>query len=176
MSRLSYKQKRADLILPFWKKVMLKLPDWQFDVVGYGDAYEDIKLQIAQENIPRVTLYGKQVPDKYYKRSPIYIMTSKNEGFPNTLIEAQSFGAIPVVYDNYPICSWVVKNGKSGILIPPFKVDEMAKEVIDLTKNQEKKNLLMQGSLANAKEFSIEKVGKQWIDFFDRELVNKISS
>jgi glycosyltransferase involved in cell wall biosynthesis len=98
------------------------------------------------------------------------------EGFPNILIEAQSYASIPVVYNNYQICSWVVKNGKSGILIPPFKVDEMAKEVIDLAKNQEKQNILMENSLANAREFSIEKVGKQWIDFFDRELVNKISS
>jgi glycosyltransferase involved in cell wall biosynthesis len=170
LSRLGYGQKRADLILPFWKKIMHDLPDWQFDIVGDGNAYNDLKKQIKQENIPRVTLYGKQVPNEYYKRSPIYIMTSENEGFPNTLIEAQSFGAIPVVYDNYPICSWVVKDGESGVLITPFKVDEMADEVIALAKNTDRQNQLMQSSLANAREFSIEKVGKQWIEFFNREL------
>lgn len=170
LSRLSYKQKRADLILPFWKKVMLELPDWEFDVVGDGDAYRDLKRQIEQEEIPRITLHGKQKPDAYYKRSPIYIMTSAFEGFPNTLIEAQSYASIPLVYNNYPICSWAVKEGQSGVLIPPFKVNRMADEVIALAKNTDRQNQLMQSSLANAREFSIEKVGKQWIEFFNREL------
>jgi glycosyltransferase involved in cell wall biosynthesis len=172
LSRLNYKQKRADLILPFWKKVMHALPDWQFDIVGDGDAFEDIRLQIEKENIPRVTMFGNQIPYLYYKRSPIYIMTSAFEGFPNTLIEAQSYASIPVIYDNYPICSWVVKEGKSGVLIPPFEVGVMAKEVIDLAKNKKRQEELMQAALDNAREFELDNVGKLWIDFFDRELQN----
>jgi glycosyltransferase involved in cell wall biosynthesis len=174
LSRLSYKQKRADLILPFWKEVMHKLPDWQFDIVGDGDAFKDLKAQIKEEEIPRVKMYGKQVPYEYYKQSPIYIMTSAFEGFPNTLIEAQSFGAIPVVYDNYPVCSWVVKEGKSGILISPFDVNQMAKEVVDLAKDQDRQNILMQAALENAREFDLQNVGKQWLDFFDCELKNNL--
>jgi glycosyltransferase involved in cell wall biosynthesis len=75
-----------------------------------------------------------------------------------------------VVYNNYPICSWAVKEGQSGVLIPPFEVNRMADEVIALAKNKDRQNQLMQSSLANAREFSIEKVGKQWIEFFNREL------
>ena len=167
LSRLSFKQKRADLILPFWKKVMDELPDWQLDIVGDGDAFEDVKLQIEKENIPRVSMYGKQPPNDYYKRSPIYIMTSAFEGFPNTLIEAQSHACIPVVYDSYTICSWAVKHGKSGILIPPFNVAQMASEVIHIAKNQTLQNKKMELSLENAREFEISNVGKLWVEFFD---------
>jgi glycosyltransferase involved in cell wall biosynthesis len=172
LSRLTYKQKRADLILPFWKKVMNELPDWQLDIVGDGDAFEDVKQKIKQEGIPRVNMYGKQPPNEYYKRSPIYIMTSAYEGFPNTLIEAQSNACIPVIYDSYPICSWVVKQGKYGILIPPFNVDKMANEVVELAKNQNMQNQKMALSLENAREFEINNVGKLWVDFFDKELQN----
>ena len=167
LSRLGYAQKRADLILPFWKKVMHELPDWEFDIVGNGDAFNDLQKQIKQQNIPRVNLYGKQEPYEYYKRSPIYIMTSAFEGFPNTLIEAQSYGSIPVVYDNYPVCSWVVGGGESGVLIPPFEIDTMAKEVINLAKNQNHQDKMMQAALANARKFDLEKVGKLWVQFFD---------
>jgi glycosyltransferase involved in cell wall biosynthesis len=170
LSRLSYKQKRADLILPFWKKVMDELPDWQLDIVGDGDAFEDVKLQIEKENIPRVSMYGKQPPNDYYKRSPIYIMTSAFEGFPNTLIEAQSYACIPVVYDSYPICSWVVKHGKAGVLISPFDVDQMASEVLHIANNQMLQNKKMALSLENAREFEINNVGKLWVDFFDKNL------
>jgi glycosyltransferase involved in cell wall biosynthesis len=170
LSRLSYGQKRADLILPFWKKLMNKLPDWELDIVGDGDAYNDIKEQIEHEKIPRVNLYGKQIPYEYYKRAPIYIMTSRNEGFPNTMIEAQSFGCVPVVYDNYPICSWVLKEGESGILIPPFNVDKMADEVVVLALDERKLNNLMKAALANANEFLIDNVGKKWISFFEKKI------
>jgi glycosyltransferase involved in cell wall biosynthesis len=46
----------------------------------------------------------------------------------------------------------------------------MADEVIALAKNTDRQNQLMQLSLDNAKEFSIEKIGKQWIEFFNREV------
>ena len=170
LSSVNYKHKRADLILPFWKKVMHELPDWQFDIVGGGEAFNDLQEQIEKEKIPRVTMYGNQVPYKYYGRSPIYIMTSAFEGFPNTLIEAQSYASIPVVFDTYPICSWVVKEGESGVLIPAFEVDTMAKEVIDLAKNQNRQDELMQAALENAREFDLENVGKKWEELFDREL------
>jgi len=171
LSRLTYKQKRADLILPFWKKVLNELPDWQLDIVGDGDAFEDVKLQIEKENIPRVSMYGKQQPNEYYKRAPIYIMTSAFEGFPNTLIEAQSYACIPVVYDSYPVCSWVVKHGKAGILIPPFNINQMASEVIHIANNQTLQNKKMGLSLENAREFEINNVGKLWVDFFDKKLL-----
>jgi glycosyltransferase involved in cell wall biosynthesis len=167
LSSVNYKQKRADLILPFWKKVMHELPDWQFDIVGDGEAFDDLQEQIEKEKIPRVTMYGNQVPYKYYSRSPIYIMTSAFEGFPNTLIEAQSYASIPVIYDSYPMCSWVVKDGKSGVLIPSFEIDTMAKEVIDLANNQNRQDDLMEAALENAREFDLENVGKKWLDFFD---------
>ena len=75
-----------------------------------------------------------------------------------------------MVYNNYPICSWALKEGLSGVLIPPFKVDRIADEFIALAKNTDRQNQLMQSCLANAREFSIEKIGKQWIEFFNREL------
>ncbi len=167
LSRLSYGQKRADLILPLWKKMMHELPDWQYDIVGDGDAYRDIQSQIQKEHIPRVTLYGKQQPDAYYSRSPIYIMTSGFEGFPNTVIEAQSFGAVPVIFDNYPMARGVIKDNQNGLLIPPFDLDAMAKGVIQLAKNTHQSEQMEEAALRNAEKFTIDKVGEKWLDFFE---------
>lgn len=170
LSTVNYHQKRADLILPFWKKVLKELPDWELDIVGDGDAYDEIKQQIGNEHIPRVTMHGRQMPFEYYKRASIYIMTSAFEGLPNTLLEAQSFAAIPIVYDSYPICSWIVNNGESGILIKPFDVGQMAKEAIALVNDPTRQQLLMQASLSNAREFQLDKVGQKWMDFFAKQL------
>ena len=173
LSRVSYRQKKADLILPFWKRIMHELPEWELDIVGDGDALEDIISQVQDEEIPRVNIYGRQTPYKYYERAPIYIMTSEFEGFPNTLIEAQSFASIPVVYDSYPICSWVVNDNKDGILIPPFNIDKMSNEVLKLAKDSELREKMMNSCLQNARKFELQSVGKIWTDFFDKELNGK---
>ena len=49
-----------------------------------------------------------QSPD-YYRRSVIFCITSAFENFPNSLVEAQSYAAIPVVFNFYPVASWIVE-------------------------------------------------------------------
>lgn len=166
LSRLSYKQKQANLILPIWKKIYELLPEWELDVVGDGDAFQDIQQAIEKEKIPRITLYGKQKPDEYFKRSSLYIMTSSYEGFPNTAIEAQSFGAIPIIFDSYPLAHWVLNDTKDGFLIKPFDTDKMANTVVKLALNEEELKLIGKMALNNAKKFHIDKVGGMWQDLF----------
>lgn len=170
LSRLDYAQKRADLILPLWKKLMDELPEWRMEIVGGGVALEDLKVQINKEKIPRVEVLGKQKPDEYYRKSPIYIMTSAFEGFPNTLIEAQSFGAVPVIYDNYPMAGWVVNEAEDAFLIPPFKIDKMAQQILLLARDERKTQLMAKAALENARRFTIDRVGQKWLEFFEKKL------
>jgi len=172
LSRLDYRQKHAELILPLWKKIMNELPDWQFDIVGSGNAFEDLKNQIHKEKIPRITLHGKQKPDTFYSRSPIYVMTSSFEGFPNTLIESQSFGAVPVVFRSYPMIDQIV-NKTNSVLVPTFDLEAMGNAIVELTQNEEHSRLLMKQSIENAKRFTIDKVGQQWLNFFEDHIPSK---
>jgi glycosyltransferase involved in cell wall biosynthesis len=169
LSRLSYKQKRAEFILPVWKIVSKALPDWELDIVGDGDAYEDVKRQVASENIPRVTIHGRQKADPFFLRAPIYFMTSSFEGFPNTVIEAQSFASIPVVFNSYPMLDWIVKDGENGVLIKPFQIEKMAEAIIKIAQDEGTRNHMMQRAVENAQRFVINKVGQQWMQFFESQ-------
>jgi glycosyltransferase involved in cell wall biosynthesis len=169
LGRLVYKQKRAELILPLWKKIMHALPDWSLEIVGEGSAFEDLKITIESENIPRVKLYGKQVPDKYYEEASVFILTSAYEGFGNTVIEAQSYAAIPFIFDTYAVGRWILENNKNGFLIPPFNIDLMAKGIIEFARmDSGEKYQLQKNALENTKRFHISKIGKMW----DELLIN----
>ena len=39
-------------------------------------------------------------------------MTSAFEGFPNTVVEAQSFGCVPFLFNTFSIAPWMVNDGK----------------------------------------------------------------
>ncbi len=91
------KVKRMELML----EVAQKLPDVQFDVVGAqneDDSYSRDILSRASQ-IPNVTLIGRVSRDEMpgvYKKASVLCCTSSYEGFPNTFIEAWSYG-VPVV-------------------------------------------------------------------------------
>lgn len=169
LSRVDYRQKHAELIIPLWKLLKDRLPGWEFDVVGSGGALDDLKKQVSDEGIERITLYGKQKPDSYYARSPVYLMTSSFEGFPNTLIEAQSFGAVPVVFDSYPMIKEIVSDS-NAIFVKTFDIDSMADEVVRLVNDEDRLTRMMNDSIRNAERYTIDKVGKKWLELFETRI------
>ena len=169
LGRLSRAQKRVELIPKVWRRVCEQLPDWQLDVVGDGPDRAEVERQVAAADLPRVNFHGKQVPDKYYRRAAIFFMTSAFEGFPNTLVEAQSHAAIPVVFDSYPVASWVVDGGKSGFLIDPFDAEAMADRIVDLARHPNREHFAEQ-ALESARRFHIDRIGQKWQQLFEAEV------
>ena len=168
VGRLNSGQKRSDLLLPVWKKLYPQLPDWKFVVVGDGPYKEVMEDEIKKENIPRVELAGKQDPGPYYESASLFLMTSAFEGFPNVLLEAQSYGLVPFVFNSYPAVSWLVNHKQNGYLIPSFNCEAMAQEVLSLVNNNPEHFFsISKEAQNNASRFTIEQVGRQWLELFD---------
>ncbi len=183
LGRLAHQQKRSELILPIWQRVSKALPDWQLDVVGDGPLREELQREAERRFLPRIHFHGRQVPDDYYRRAAIFFMTSAFEGFPNTLVEAQSQAAIPVVFDSYPVASWIIEDGTNGYLVPPFDLDLMAERIIELANDSNRSRIAGQ-VLESARRFHIDRVGQTWQALFDegvpkyarRSLTNRVSA
>ena len=169
LGRIVEHQKRAELILPVWQRVSHALPDWELDVVGDGPLLEELKRRVRQLGLERVQFHGRQIPDEFYRRAATFFMTSAFEGFPNTLVEAQSHAAIPVVFDSYPVAKWIVEDGQNGHLVDPFDVDAMAERIISLA-NLPERQRFAQKSLESAHRFHIERVGQMWQELFNAEV------
>jgi glycosyltransferase involved in cell wall biosynthesis len=156
-------QKRSDLLLPVWKRVCHELPDWHFRINGDGDYWQTLKEQIATQNIPRVDLPPKCDPFPDYRRASIFIMTSAFEGLPNVLIEAQSRGVVPIVYDSYPALRWIVNDGVDAVLVPPFDDAAMAKAIVELARDDERRARMSKAALKNAERFTMDRIGAEWL-------------
>lgn len=75
-------------------------PNMEFDVVGPEDDSELTRQNcLRAKRIPNVTLHGPACRDRvwqFYKNAKMLCCTSNYEGFPNTFLEAWSYG-VPVV-------------------------------------------------------------------------------
>jgi len=167
VGNLNVYHKRVDLLLPFWKSICNQLSEWNFVIIGDGPFKSVMEMQIHNENIPRVSLTGRINPERFYKESSIFIMTSAYEGFPNVLLEAQSYGLASVVFNSYMALDWIANDKKDTFFVKPFDLQEMARVTMTLCNNE---NLLVNSrkfALLNAKRFTIDKVGLQWLELFE---------
>lgn len=167
VGRLNIPQKRSDLLLEVWKQCYKDMPDWEFKIVGDGPYINHLKNQIKNDHLPRVSIEGFQNPESYYKEAKLFIMPSAFEGFPNTLLEAQNFGCVCFAFDTYASLKWIVNHNIDAILVKPFNTSHMAKQIINISKDEEKIKLLSINSRKNTDRFHLNSIGLEWINLFN---------
>ncbi|HEY5588075.1 MAG TPA: glycosyltransferase family 4 protein, partial [Candidatus Paceibacterota bacterium] len=98
--------------------------NWNLEIIGEGNERKHLENLISDLNLNnKVRLIGavKNV-DSYFNRAQIFIMTSKYEGFPNSLCEAMAFKLASISYECPFGPSEIIKNGYNGILVEPGNV------------------------------------------------------
>jgi glycosyltransferase involved in cell wall biosynthesis len=166
VGRLELNQKRVDLLMEIWKRLHQEIPDWSFWIVGEGEEEDYMKDFCNKNNLNRVKFFGKQNPIDFYKKSKIFHFTSAFEGFGNVLVETQSYGCVPVLFDSYPAAKEIVNNKQDGILISPFDIDAYVLETIKLTKNNDLLIQMQNNGFENVKKYSFEKTYEKWERIF----------
>jgi hypothetical protein len=44
----------------------------------------------------------------------VFLTNATFAGFPNTLVEAQSLGGVPVLFNSFPVAEWLAGDGANG--------------------------------------------------------------
>jgi glycosyltransferase involved in cell wall biosynthesis len=167
VGRLEKMQKRIDLLADIYKRLHSALIDWEFWVVGDGPDKKDFEGFCKTNSLDRVKFFGYQRPNSFYQEAKILAFTSANEGFGNVLIEAQQYGVVPVMFNSYSAAPDLVKDGLTGELIEPFKVDEYTDEVMKLSQNTELLVRYAREARIHARKFEYEAICKRWFDLLD---------
>ena len=166
VGRLTY-QKGYDMLLNVWKKVTKKNKEWSLLIVGTGE--DELKLKEQKENLNLENIYFEGAASdiqEYYQKSSIFVSSSRDEGLPMCMIEAQSFG-IPIVAFNCKTGpSEIIENGQNGFLIENQNCDEMAEKLLNLMQNRE--TLLQFASKASIDNFKIDAIVDKWNEVIKR--------
>lgn len=121
VGRMDYNQKRIFRVIEVWKLLVVKYPDWSLRFVGDGPERKSIEHIVQEEKISNVYFEGFCSPMEYYRKASLLIQTSEYEGFPLVLVEAMSFGVIPIVYGSYSAVYDVINYGDNGLVLAPEK-------------------------------------------------------
>jgi len=118
------------------KYVCERHPSVSFVLAGTGPLRDRLKKLISRLGLEKkVILVGQLDRERllrYYQNSDLYVLPSHGgESFPNVVLEAMACG-IPVVASDVGEVGKVVKDGRTGYLVPPKDPEAMGQRIIKL--------------------------------------------
>ena len=143
---------------------------WKLVVLGEGDERANLRALIEQLDLgDRVKLPGRAGNmSEWYHRAQIFAMASRFEGFPNTLIEAMSYGCPVVSFDCDTGPRDIIRNGIDGFLVPgTTNYVVLARALQKLMGAAEMRNAMGQRASEVLERFSATRIGDLWRRLID---------
>jgi len=177
-------QKRLDLLLEVFAKVLEKLPNTKLYIVGTYNldipimigASETFAQQIKRLKIPKENIiftgYVDNVED-YYKKASLHVMTSEREGFGVVITEAAAFGIPSIVFDGNG-AEDAIEDGENGYLIPSRDTELMSEKISALLTNSKELVKFSNNSLKMVKDYTPDLVSKDWSKLCNLILSNDV--
>lgn len=192
-----HNQKGQWHLIKAFKLISDKYKNAKLIILGQGDLRKQLEELVAKLDLSDKVIfcgYLKQ-PHIFMEKADIFAFSSVVEGLGNVLLEALAFGKAIVSTDCYygpreilapntdikKLCT-EYEEAKYGILSPNFKEDkfsddlnytveecEYAKALDYLISNNKIKEKYEEKSLVRAKDFTPEKIKKEWQNFFNNE-------
>ena len=162
-------QKGFDILIDCWKEIASKYPDWQLDIYGYGSCHNDLQQQIQSLHLEgKVRLCGRNnnIMDVLPQYS-LHLMTSRYEGLPMTLIEAQSCGLPSVVFDYQYGASDIVSNEYNGLIIEQGNRKLFIEAAMKMMSSKYLRKEYGTNAIAISKQYNRENIINKWIQLIN---------
>lgn len=122
--------KRPDIMIEVFSHLEKEVSNITLCIAGRGELLNEMKDLATKKGLHKVLFLGhvdnQYLPD-LYACSDYYIMTSKYEGLPLTLLEAMASG-LPCIVSDIPNLE-IVKDADCGIAVNFDKMDEAQKQI-----------------------------------------------
>ena len=100
-------------------------------------------------------------PSDYYRKAKILLLTSRFEGYPMALIEAQRFGVVPVAYPSRDGVVSMLKDG-GGVIVPEKTPEALAESVAGIVSDSARMKYLSFSAYRKSEANKITAVAGKW--------------
>lgn len=172
VGRLEIEKGYSDLIDVF-SLVHKVYPDWKLNIIGDGSLKEELQRKINKLNLTdSIILHGfrdSKYIEKELLKSSIYLMSSTTESFGLVLIEASSFGLPCIAFTSASGACEIIKDNWDGYLIEDRDKEKMAKRIINLIKNPERRIIMGDNSYKKSINYISDNIKENWIKLFEEK-------
>jgi len=158
-------EKGFDVLIDAFARCCDRQSRWQLAIVGEGPERPALEQRIAAaELIGRVHLFGPagNIAD-WYQRAEIFALSSRYEGFPNTLLEAMAHGCAVVSFDSDTGPADMIVTGENGLLLGRSPdADTLAQALTTLKTDDRQRQSLANAARVVTRRFSMAAILAQW--------------
>jgi len=143
-------------------------PQWDLVILGDGPLRSILADQIRRLGLSeRVLLPGRAGNiGAWYKRADLYVLSSRVEGFPNTLGEAMAHGCAAVSFDCDTGPRDLIRHDVDGLLVPSGDVGALAESLGRLMQDDALRTQMAVRALEVRDRYSMERVLGLWDQLF----------
>ena len=161
-------QKGFERLVDAWHLLAPKFPDWTLDIIGDGEERSLLQERIdCYELVGRVELRRptKEI-GKAYSGASIMAMTSRYEGLPMVLLEAQACGLPIVAFGCKCGPRDIVTDGSDGFIVAEGDVEGLAQRLAQLMADEPLRRRMGAKARESALRFNEDEIMKKWISTF----------
>ncbi len=161
-------EKGYRLLVQAYASIAEKHPDWDLAIVGDGPERADLQSQISSIGMSARILIPGWAGNmaEWYERADLYVMTSRFEGFPNTLAEAMAHGLPAISFDCDAGPRDIICNGQDGLLVSAEDVPALAEALDSLMSDDGLRYRFGDAARDKRSRFSMETVASMWETLF----------
>ena len=162
-------QKNFELLIRLWARLAPSFPDWELYIVGDGKMRAELTALVSTLGLTgSVTLATPtHQMQEVYRSSSVYAMTSRYEGLPMVLLEAQQMG-LPIVSFACPCGPRdVITDGRDGFLIELGDEERFVAGLSRLMSDKELRQRMGVEARQASLRYTVDQVMAQWIELFE---------
>lgn len=165
-------QKGQDMLIEIFSRIIKKHKELELLILGNGPKEQELKKRTKELGLEKeIKFLGFQSnPYSYMKSSDIYVATSRYEGFPNILLEANYCGLPIISFECKGGINEIIENGVNGYTIKCFDLLEFSDRLNYMIEKEfifDKK--FLKNNIEN--KYSIEKIVKEYEKIFENILI-----
>lgn len=162
-------QKGFDFLIEAWSTIYQKRPEWKLDIVGSGELERQLQSRIERNGLSKcVTLKSPtRRIEEAYKKASILVLTSRYEGLPMVLLEAESYGIPVVAFACKCGPKDIIKDGQDGFLVPEGNLEVLSERLLALMDDELMRKRMGKAAKLNSKRFSKKVVMGKWERLFE---------
>ncbi|MDD5631284.1 MAG: glycosyltransferase family 4 protein [Methylococcales bacterium] len=165
-------QKKFDWLIEAFSNLADGHRDWDLVILGEGPLRTTLEGQVRDLGLElRILLPGRAGNmAEWYESADLYVMSSRFEGFPMTLVEAMAYGLAAISFDCDTGPRDIIRHELDGLLVPPGDVTELTADLDRLMSDALTRQRFAERAVEVRERFSMEKVAGMWEKLFEEIL------